>query len=132
MTLGTEGNTPYLNGLWIDGGAVTTARQKITHDNYQGGTGWTALIATAGAKNGITTAGDYCAIDNIRCYRSPEDQAKELAGAEEGKITFAQIRGENTDPNNVTAKLDLKSGEAGRLQTANNLLVTAGPPAIRT
>ena len=135
MTLGTEGNTPYLNGLWIDGGAVTTARQKITHDNYQGGTGWTALIATAGAKNGITTAGDYCAIDNIRCYRSPEDQAKELAGAEEGKITFAQIRGENTDPNNVTAKLDLKSGEAGRLQTANNLLVTgwtSGNPDVIT
>lgn len=68
-------------------------------------------------------SGDYYSIDNVKCYRSPEDQAKELAAAETGKITFAQIRGENTDPNNVTVNLDLKSGEEGRLLTENKMLV---------
>lgn len=121
LTLGTEGSTPYLNGLWIDGSAITTAKQKIEHANYQSDKGWTLLQVTSDTT--LKSGGDFCTIDNIKCWRSAEDQAKELAAADEGKITFDQIKGSNSGPENVTGDLTLKSGELGALQTANKLLV---------
>ena len=67
--------------------------------------------------------GELCKIDNIKMWRSPQDQAKELAAQEAGKITFQQIQGQNTAAENVTENLELKSGEAGALLTENKLLV---------
>ena len=117
LLLGTENGKQYLGGLWIDGNAAKTTKQELS---YKTSDGWKLL---AGTLAGDWIAGELCSLDNIKVWRSAEEQAKELAAAEEGKITFDQIKGKNTSAQNVTEDLELKSGEVGGLQTGNKLLV---------
>ncbi len=118
LLLGTEASVLYIGGMWIDGASVKTGRQDIT--GYTGEKGWHAFTAVPASK---WIVGDVCSVDNVKVWRSEEDQAKELAAADDGKITFEQIKGQNISAESVTADLELKSGEAGALQTANKMLV---------
>ena len=118
MLLGTDGSTQYLGGLWIDTNEVAAKKQLI--NGYPSDTGW-KVIATQPKASWVI--GDMCSVDNIKVWRSAADQAKELAAADAGKITFAQIKGQNDTPEAVTEDLRLVSGEAGALQTENKLLV---------
>ena len=118
LLLGTdEENRQYLGGLWIDGKEITAKKQIIASSSTEG---W-KVIAAGPASKWVT--GDMCSVDNIKVWRSAEDQAKELAAAEEGKITFDRIKGNNESAQNVTEALELKSGETDGLQTENKLLV---------
>lgn len=120
LRLGTnEEGKQYLSGLWVDGKEITAKTQVIS--DYSGQDGWKVIAASPNTANWET--GDHCAIDNIKVWRSEEDQAKEMASAEDGKITFEQIKGQNDSAENVTEDLELKSGETGALQTANKMLV---------
>lgn len=119
LLLGTENEVQYLGGLWIDGTAVKTAKQLIS--DYPNAEGWAEFAVSPNTASWVQ--GEHCTIDNIRVWRSDENQAKELAAAEGGKITFEQIKGGNNSADNITEKLDLKSGETAALQTANKMLV---------
>ena len=118
IMLGSDGNTQYISGLWVDGKEISTKKQAITiasnADSWK-------LIAVEPASSWVV--GDMCSVDNVKVWRSAENQAKELAAAEDGKISFEQIKGENASADAVTANLELKAGEEAALQTANKMLV---------
>ena len=73
---GTDGNTQYLGGLWIDG--KETLRKKQLISDYPSEAGWKVIAAEPDTSWAV---GDYCKIDNIKSWHSTASQIKELVEA---------------------------------------------------
>ena len=109
-----EDGKAYIEGFWVNDTLVKgTSQQIMSFDGLRG-------FVSARSGSAATEGYHYYDIDYIKTWVPATEQAAQLAAADEAKITFDDIKGENESADNVTKDLALSA----KTETENGLIVT--------
>lgn len=110
-----NGRNSTVDGVWLNDTLVDDSTGTFLRDVGEGLSQICFSHKTGGDQN------EACFnIDNVRVWVPAAEQAAQLAAADEAKITFDDVKGENESADNVTKDLALSA----KTETENGLIVT--------